>query len=191
MKDKENRVRNPRKGRIFLAAVLLLIAATAAGGTLAWLIDSSDEVTNNFVVPEVPPTIVEGWDGTTKSNVAVKNDVGADKGIDVYIRVALVPTWETGGNVAPIPASLDDLNMTWHPNSNGWFTHGDYYYYASKVAPGDSTSVLIESATVERNSAGAKAGYSMNLQVLAEAIQATQTAVEATWGEAVWTQLNH
>jgi len=194
MKDKGSKIRVPRKSRVFLAAILLLMAAITAGGTLAWIIDSSTAVTNNFVVPDVTTTIEEDFeDGdTVKSNVSIKNDVTADKGIDAYIRVALVPTWETTeGAVAPIPASLADLDMSWNPTSNGWITHGGFYYYTGKVAPGASTSILIQTATVRGSSEGAQAGYRMNLQILAEAVQATETAVTDAWGGAVWASLTH
>jgi hypothetical protein len=146
-------------------------------------------VTNNFVVPEVTPTIVESFDHTTKSNVSVKNTATPEKGIDVYIRVALIPTWETAdGAIASIPASLSDLNMSM---GSDWIESGDYYYYPLKVAPNDSTSTLIEEATVKDTSAGAQAGYKMNLQVLAEAIQATEQAVKDAWGDSIWPLLTH
>lgn len=189
MKDQERGLKIPRKSRVFLVAVLVLMVAITAGGTLAWLMTSSNSMTNNFLVPEVTPTICETFANGTKSNVFVKNEVSSEKGIDVYIRVALVPTWETadGNSVAPMPASLSDLDITW---GTGWLAHSDgYYYYKAKVAPGGNTSNLIESATVKTDSAGAMAGYRMNLQVLAEAIQATEPAVKEAWSATVWDSL--
>lgn len=195
MKEQERGLKIPRKSRVFLLAVLVLMVAITAGGTLAWLMTSSNFMTNNFLVPEVTPTICETFANGTKSNVYIKNEVSSEKGIDVYIRVALVPTWETadGNHVAPMPASLSDLNMNMNVSNgtDGWKQIGDYYYYTAKVAPGGNTSNLIETAEVNPDSAGAKAGYRMNLQVLAEAIQATEPAVKEAWPEAVWDSLTH
>lgn len=197
MKDQKNGLNIPRKSRVLLVAVLVLMVAITAGGTLAWLMDSSDSIKNNFIVPEVKPSIQESFvHGTTKSNVYVLNDVSLETGIDVYIRVALVPTWETadGEHVAPMPASLDDLIIDWNVANDGvgeWKKIGDYYYYTAKVAPGGKTSNLIDSAMVNPNREGAKAGYRMNLQVLAEAIQATESAVNEAWTSTVWNSLKH
>lgn len=191
MKEQERGLKIPRKSRVFLVAALVLMVAITAGGTLAWLMTNSNSMTNNFVVPEVTPIIYETFSNGKKSNVYVKNEVSSEKGIDVYIRVALVPTWETadGNSVAPMPAGLSDLDITWGSN---WLAHSDgYYYYKEKVAPGANTSNLIESATVKIDSAGAMAGYRMNLQVLAEAIQATEPAVKEAWSETVWDSLRH
>lgn len=180
-----------------LVATILLIAAIGTGSTLAWLMDSSERV-NSFVVPEVTPTIVETFeDGdSVKSNVYVKNTVATgETGIDVYIRVALVPTWETAdGHVAPISADLDvDLNVVLNLDLiDGWVLYDGYYYHKDTVAPQQATSILIQSATVKTESAGATAGYKMNLQVLAEAIQATKPAVKEAWSADVWDSvLNH
>ncbi len=191
MREQGARGNNPRKSRIFLVAVLLLIGAAAAiGGTLAWLADKSESLENQFVVPVVTPTINESFDGATKSDVSIRNTVASGEvGIDVYIRVALVPTWETEGGIAPIPASLSDLTFANFPGA-GWVEAGGYYYHKAPVAPNASTSVLIGSATVKSGTEGQLAGYTMNLQVLAEAIQATETAVKDAWGGSVRNLLN-
>ena len=205
MKNQERGWKIPRKGRVFLVAALVLMVAISAGGTLAWLMTSSNSMKNQFVVPVVAPTIREDFEdgGSVKSNVRVENTVAEGKtGIDVFIRVALVPTWETADreNVAPMPTKPDDFN-TWNLNLNvtdekngKWIQEGEYYYYTGKVVPGATTSNLINTATVNPNSEGAKAGYRMNLQVMAEAIQATELAVkdvvkEGAWPAAVLSQL--
>lgn len=175
-----------------LVAAVLLIATIGTGTTFAWLATKSDEAVNTFVPGTVTATIVEEFNGNTKNNVQVKNEGN----IDVYIRVALVPTWEMkdGANwvVAPIPASLSDLNMSLNLGGNTWFQGNDgYYYFKNKVVPQGYTDMLISSATVKGSSAGAQAGYNMNLQVLAEAIQATQKAVDDAWGTTIWPSLTH
>lgn len=173
-----------------VVAALALATAVTVGGTLAWLSTHTNAVTNTFtmgdVVPEVQETFTPG--GTVKENVKVANQGN----VAAYIRVALVPTWEdTNGNVKA--ASLDDLNITWgggegadaEAPGNGWIKIGDYYYYQNPVngKVGDVvsyTSTLIERAEVIGTNE--PAGYHMNLQIIADSIQAAPTtAVTETW----------
>lgn len=159
----------PRKGRRLssvAALALALVLLVSAGGTLAYLFTSTDPVENTFSPAEMGIVIHENndkpFDGKKKTNVYVENTSQAD----VYIRVALVPTWEDGaGNAVAIPASLNDLEIDWGSN---WSLQSDgYYYYTKVVAAGDTTEPLIDTATVKIEN-----GYHMNLQILAQAIQA-------------------
>ena len=157
------------------AAALLMVLVMSVGGTLAWLTAHTNAITNTFTVATPGVEIEEGFDKQTKSNVQVKN-TGE---VEAYIRVALVPTWEDeNGNAVAEPASLDDLSITWG-NSGKWLKGTDgYWYYKEPVAPGGRTAVLLEKATVTTEN-----GYHMNLQVMADSIQADPTrAVTAMWG---------
>lgn len=159
------------------AAALLMVLVMSVGGTLAWLTAHTNAITNTFTVATPGVKIEEGFDKQTKSDVKVKN-TGE---VEAYIRVALVPTWEDeNGNAVAEPASLDDLSITWG-NSGKWLKGTDgYWYYKEPVAPGYSTEVLLEKATVTTEN-----GYHMNLQVMADSIQADPTrAVTAMWGTA-------
>ena len=169
------RVLKRRRLTPLAAAALLMVLFMSVGGTLAWLTAHTSAITNTFTVATPGVEIKEGFDKQTKSNVQVKN-TGE---VEAYIRVALVPTWEDeNGNAVAEPASLDDLSITWG-NSGKWRKGSDgYYYYQTPVAPGDRTAVLLENATVTTEN-----GYHMNLQVMADSIQADPTrAVTAMWG---------
>ena len=157
--------------------VILVVAAliAAIGGTMAWLTDSPVGITNTFEPAKIKIAIHENESdgfptdktGTTKENVHVQNE----SSVPIYVRVALVPTWEDAqGTAVAYPASLGDLDITW--GTDGWYTDGEYYYHTSTVAAGTETKNLIVSAYVDPESAGYTAGYHMNLQVLAQAIQA-------------------
>lgn len=191
-----------RKLTPLAAAALLLVLVLAVGGTLAWLTAKTDPITNTFTAATSEIEIVEEFANQTKSNVKVQN-----KGnVPVYIRVALIPTWGTvdaGGVFTPVgePASLSDLDIDWGKAGvgggvyegadvpgNDWIKIGEYWYYTLPVPPGTATDndnltkVLIAKATVKADSVGAKAGYRMNLQVMADSIQASpDAAVEAVW----------
>ena len=171
------RVLKRRRLTPLAAAALLMVLVMSVGGTLAWLTAHTSAITNTFTVATPGVKIEEGFDKQTKSNVQVKN-TGE---VEAYIRVALVPTWEDeNGNAVAEPASLDDLSITWG-NSGKWLKGKDgYWYYKEPVAPGYSTEVLLEKATVTTEN-----GYHMNLQVMADSIQADPTrAVTAMWGTA-------
>ena len=148
--------------------------------TLAWLTAHTNSITNTFTVATPGVEIEEGFDKQTKSNVQVKN-TGE---VEAYIRVALVPTWTSdaeGKNAVGEPASLEDLKIEGTFPGAGWLKGSDgYYYYQTPVAPGAYTAVLLEKATVTTEN-----GYHMNLQVMADSIQADPTrAVTAMWGTA-------
>lgn len=170
------------------AAAVALIATLAVGGTLAWLSAYTQPVKNTFVMGTVPPQVTESFDHQVKKDVAVTNTGN----IPAYIRVALVFTWQEGegenAKVVGTPVNpAEDLNIVWGDGTgtgtaeapgNGWIKIGDYYYYTQPVAAGETTPNLIDSATVE-----AENGYRMNLQVIADSIQANPTnVVQSQWG---------
>lgn len=172
-----------RKWKWLPAACALALALTVTvGGTLAWLAAHTDPVTNTFKMGEVTPKVEESFvpdTGTVKENVRVQNQGD----VPAYIRVALVATWEDeNGNVKP--ASLSDLTITWGGEGgnlgDGWIQIGEYYYHQAPVNGQAYTDYLIKEAKVD----GTKepAGYHMNLQVIADSIQAIPTSVvKDTW----------
>ncbi|MDY2930270.1 MAG: hypothetical protein SOT89_08360 [Clostridiaceae bacterium] len=173
---KHTRASAPRRGLV-LAAALALTLIFSAGGTLAWLAASTEETVNTFSPAQMEIEVKEKFDGEIKQNVRVENKSETA----VYIRVALVPTWVNAeGEPMAQSASLDDLTFTNLP-ANGWVKHGNYYYYTQSVSAGAITPELFTSAAVKAGAA--PAGCTMDLQVLAQAIQAApRDAVIAAWG---------
>lgn len=177
--------RKPKRSvKPFLIAFCVCILSCAAvSGSLAWLISTPEPVVNTFTPGAVTIQVDETFNGTTKSNVRIKNtgDVPA------YIRVALVPAWvDDEGNIAAKPASLelnDDCNIAWGEDGNGyeadWFIGSDGFYYCKTfINPGKSTPILINSCTVKDG----EHEYDFELQVIASAVQSLPTS---TVGE-VW-----
>lgn len=174
--------RKPKRSiKPFLIAFCVCILACAAvSGSLAWLISTPEPVVNTFTPGVVTIQVDEKFNGTTKSDVRIKNtgDVPA------YIRVALVPAWvDDEGNIAAKPASLGDCNITWGNNGNGyeddWFIGSDGFYYCKTVIePDGSTPILIKSCTVKDG----EHKYDFELQIIASAVQSLPTS---TVGE-VW-----
>lgn len=173
---KHTRASAPRRGLV-LAAALALTLIFSAVGTLAWLAAGTEDTVNTFSPAQMKITVDETFNGVTKEHVKVVNNSETA----VYIRVSLVPTWvNAAGEPMAESASLADLTITGLPG-NGWFEQGGFYYYKSPVPAGGITPDLLGSAVVKDNAA--PAGCTMDLQVLAQAVQATpKDAVKAAWG---------
>ena len=175
---------------MILLASLAIILLVSVGATLAFLVDKSGPVENTFVPGSVAVEVQESFDNVTKTGVKIKNTGN----VDAYIRVAIIPTWEDDeGNPVGVSASLADLTIDWGEKGgsgteaepgNGWVKGTDgFWYYTSPVAPQDPTNILIDSATVNTPN-----GYHMNLQILAQSIQAEgqdskgNKPIELAWG---------
>lgn len=165
--------RSKKTGTLLFSLVLLL--TMMVGGTLAYLTIQTKPVVNQFTPSHVSCTVTESFNGTTKSNVNVKND----SDINAYIRVKLV-TYRVNaanqhiGGTAALPAFTLGA---------GWVKHGEYYYYTQPVAPGASPAAnLTDSMTLTGSYTDADGGKQV-IEVMAEAIQSVPaSAVESAWG---------
>lgn len=159
-----------------LACVAVLLMGFV-GSSLAWLMDSTTEVKNEFVPGDVTPEVTEGFDGNVKSDVKIQNTGN----VDAYIRAKLVFTWQNkAGEVLGVAPTSNDYTISW--TNEGWEEGSDgYYYYTSKVGSGESTGVLATGIT-QKVPAPAE-GYTLHVEVLAESIQAEpSSAVTKAWG---------
>ena len=134
----------------------------------AYLAASTPTVTNVFEPGKVPPEIDEDLEGNVKKNVTVKN-MG---NVDAYIRAKIVVTWQDDqGNVYPVMPVGTDYTIAY---GDAWTKESDgFWYYNGKVgavAPNNETEVLItECKPVDGK---APAGYTLHVEILAQAIQA-------------------
>ena len=157
-------------------AALALVLCIAGGATLAFLMVTTPSMTNVFQYGHVTCAVQEEFDGTTKSDVSIKNTGNTQS----YIRVKLVFTWKDAeGNVSAQPVTDQDYKMDL--NKVDWFEKDGYYYAKAPVAPDHNTPDLIHSCT--EIVANAPEGDTLSLEILADAIQSTPTrAVEQAWG---------
>ena len=158
---------------ILFTSILLLSAAS--GGTLAWLTAQDEPVVNEFTPAAADVKITEKVEDNVKSSITIQN-VSAERNIPVYIRVSLVANWvDAAGNVLPGTVDLS----TYVDTLGGWFLGADgYYYYCQPVAVGCLTDELLESPI---SLVSSDDGSHLEVTVLAQAVQATQTAVEDAW----------
>ena len=165
--------RSRKTGTLLFSLVLLL--TMMVGGTLAYLTIQTTPVVNQFTPSHVSCTVTEDFNGTTKSNVNVRND----SDINAYIRVKLV-TYRVNNDGEHIggTAALPTFTL-----GAGWVKHGEYYYYTQPVAPGASpTANLTDSMTLTGSYSDADGGKQV-VEVMAEAIQSVPaSAVESAWG---------
>lgn len=67
-----------KKKIVAMVTSLVLVAALAVGGTLAWLTDQTEEITNTFTVGNITATLTETFNAKSSADVE-KNDVWVGK----------------------------------------------------------------------------------------------------------------
>lgn len=170
------------KKPVALVAILVLLCCTVAG-TVAFLVTKTGPVTNTFTPASVTTQVEEKFDGTTKSDVQIKNTGN----IDAYIRAAVIINWaDANGNVSATPVKDGDYVIK-YDSSNTWKKIGDYWYYTKPVAADSLTEkALIESCAPVAGKA--PEGYNLQVTILADGIQADgvasngKTPMEDAWG---------
>lgn len=158
-----------------LACIAVLLTGLV-GSSLAWLMADTNPVINEFEPGEVPPTIHEKMNGNIKSNISIVNTGN----VPAYIRAKLVFTWQDaeGHILGQVPVVNEDYQMS--GIGKGWEPNSGYYYFTSKVEPGESTGVLCGS--IEQTGVNPAHGYTLHVEVLSESIQAEPVkAVQEAW----------
>ena len=176
------------KKPVALVALLLLLCCTVAG-TLAYLVTSTNSVTNTFTPASVSTEVNEDFDGITKRNVTIKNTGN----IDAYIRAAVIINWaDDKGNVSGTPVKDGDYVIK-YDSSNTWKKIGDYWYYTKPVAADSLTEkALIESCTPVAGKA--PKGYDLQVTIVADGFQSEPlTAIKEAWhvDPATWTAIKN
>lgn len=178
-------MKNIKKMLVLLTALIVVLCA-AVGGTVAYLATSTGSVTNTFTPTSVSTDIDEDFNDNdnVKKDVKVKNT----NEVDVYIRAAVVITWQdsSGKVLGQVPVAGTDYAITWSmadwigPKSDG------YYYYKKPVSKNESTGVLFTDCKPKK--AAPVDGYTLHVEIISEAIQAEPTtAVTQAWGVTVST----
>lgn len=177
-----------RKALFALVSVLVLIFA-AVGVTVAYLQTQTDPLENEFTPAKVSCEVAETFDGNVKSDVSIRNTGDTD----AFIRVSVVANWvktDSENNVTSVyaqqPVAGTDYTLTLAANANeNWLKDGNgFYYHKAAVKPGESTAVLIAACTPIEGRA--PAGYTLAVEIVASAIQASpETVAEEHWKVAV------
>ena len=158
--------RNNKKVLLTLVSLVLILCVTV-GGTLAYLFANTVPLKNIFNPTKVTTLVTEEFDGTTKSNVCIKNTGD----IDAKIRATVIITFqnEKGEVYGQLPVEGKDYEIDWGTGTD-WEEHNDgFYYYLKPVAPDTSTTALIKSIT---SIGEPPAGYTLCVEILGSGIQA-------------------
>lgn len=185
LRGRSRKKRSLSRKRLVLPAICLaIILMCSIGGTLAYIVTSTDPITNTFVSTKVEEEITEKFDNNIKSSIIVKNTGEAE----VYIRVKLVSyrvKEDADGTITRIGGSAD---IDYFDLGEGWLEDPENgcYYYMYPVSVGEKTGNLIDTGN---NDSGIvleeytdKDGGKQVVEVLAEAIQSKPAdAVESVW----------
>ena len=152
----------------------LLVLSIGVGGTLAYMIAQTQDITNAFVPGDVSCQVTE-----SNGEFSVKN-IG---NVKAYIRAVVVVNWmDSSGNVYGTPPVC-----TITPN-DGWSYDSttDIYYYNAAV---DSQAATTTAPATVICSQDAPSGYSLVIEVVAEAIQAE--GMGASSAQDAWAAVTH
>lgn len=176
------RRRKRRRENIFLVLLCLFIMLCCGAGAIwAYSFLTTQEIENTFKESEVKVEVKETFSNDVKSNVSVMNTGKTTDPISppVFVRVKLLPYWyePNEDQIAGIQA--------WKPEftpGTDWFLKDGYYYYKKSIAPGETTSNLISSITLKKDTNGNR----QVLEIVAEGIQAIpEKAAKEAWGVTV------
>ena len=151
------------KKQLGLLISIILIATVTVGGTLAWLIDHTDAVTNTFEPTEVTCVIDETMNMKANEKTDVKVTNTGD--VDAYIRAKVVVTWQNndGEVLSVLPKAGEDYEIIY--TASDWDTAASdgYFYYTKAVHPDDDTSQLIQSCKPLKKAPSE--GYSLHVEL--------------------------
>ena len=167
------------KRAVALLVSLVVLLTVAVGVTIAFVADKTPEVKNTFTPSRVACAVTE----VTQNQVYSVSNTGDTT---AYIRVAVVVNWVNADN-KQVYAQAPSFTVTPENTENtNWVLGSDgYYYYKMPVEAG---TVITEKLTVKLDpeSATAPEGHTLQVEVIASAIQATVTATYE-WSKGVAT----
>jgi hypothetical protein len=173
-------LKNTSKKLILIVILVFALIGTATGVTVAYIVDRTPSVENNFDPVYVSCDVEEEFDGIVKSDVKVRNTGD----INAYVRATFVAMWINSEGKVFGAAPVLDVDYTLTLDETKWQKGNDgFYYYTSKLPSGSATDILIEEITLI---GAAPEGYFLTVHVAATAIQAEpENVVADTWGVTV------
>ena len=181
----EDKKPKSRKKIAIIFASLCLACAIGVGSTVAFITTSTGTVENTFIATDVQCAVQETFANNVKTDVKIQN-TGK---IDAFIRADVIVTWQNAeGEIygGAVPVDDQDYTITWYNESDAivdnWIAGNDgFYYYNAAVAPNDFTTVLFTDCKL-KDGVTPPEGYSLNVEIVASAIQAQpETVVETQW----------
>ncbi len=169
----------------------LVLFGSMAGAVYAYLSAISGPAGDTlFPAPETDPVIATSSPVAESIADNLFVSVG-DIGYPVYVRAAIVITWEdpSGAVYGQLPAEGQDYAISLNVGADGgWFLGSDgFYYHKARVPSSGQSAPLIYSLTPLDNAATPQ-GYTLHVQLVSQSIQAIGTtdandipAVQDAW----------
>ena len=168
-----------RKQQSLIIAVVAILCSIIACATIAFVFTSTKPLENTFTDAYVACDVLETFDGTTKTDVTIKN-TGE---VQSYIRAKVVVTWMSADQTkvtALKPVDDTDYVITYADEINAatnWKKGSDgYWYYKLPVNVGKETEELIDSCYL-KDGVTAPDGFYLSVEIVASSIQSTPTRV--------------
>ena len=162
------------KKTLWLLVSLALLLTVTVGGTIAFLVQETGELENEFELEEISTAVVND-----AGEVSIRNTGDARA---AYIRAKVIANWvkeENGDPAAAVygsaPEAGVDYSFTSFDPENKWVEYpadSGTFYYCEPVQANNPTSVFFSGLTVLTE---APAGYTLSVEVVAQAIQADGT----------------
>lgn len=167
-----------KKSTAFAVSLCLLLGVMIVG-TVAFLLDKSDPVTNTFTPSKITTTVDEKLEDSTKKDVSIKNTGDTD----AWIRAKVIITWqdEAGNVYGSQPKAGTDYTIEWNlpenPSGDAYWVSGvdGFYYWIKPIAPKGNTGILIKECTYQKDKA--PVGYALTVEIIASGIQSKPASV--------------
>lgn len=187
------------KRKVMVATLIVLLGALSiTGGTLAYF-STNTRVTNALTTGKIDMTIWENFNPDEAKHLIPTNPDHPRKitkqvriqnqGGEAFVRVKFIKAWGTEnekGEFIPDKALPTDNIKLFFAENTSWQQFGEYYYTridGAKLGEVSQSDMLLESfaflAGEDDNPYKAKVAH---IDVVAEAIQVSNGAMEAEWG---------
>lgn len=185
-----------KKKNVVLISSIVLAVLLVVGGTMAWFTAKTDPVTNTFTAGTVDIELLENGvntegitidnvnPGDTHNKVVTVQSLGSKK---TYVRVKLTPVW-TPATGKELPGT--DI-VTSYPIGADWIKGateddgGTWYYYKGVLEDEEgkrvTTALITEVAFAGKEMGNEYQGAAFTLTLKAEAIQASNGAIQDEW----------
>ena len=192
-----------KKGNAFRLLILIVglaVVVTSISVSIAYMLKSSDEITDTFIPAKVTCQMVETVSETTigGKNVPIKTSVKAQNtgNIEAYIRVRVVTYWEDSkGNPVARTSPENKFGGDWKYNQTDWIYDAatQTFYHKSPIDVGQTTNELLnigggfngielEVVEVLQGTGSVSFTYHAVVEFIVEGIQAAPgEAVTSSW----------
>lgn len=183
-----------RKKSVMTGLAIALVLLISAGTTVAYLTTRTETKDNLFAFPPAGVDIVEDFKGWDLKQVQVKNTSDKVPGV---VRVLLLPRVKNAdgsyadaslgslgkpqGNSIVMGDFTFELAAGW---SDNWFYQDGFFYCKKVLAPGETSPILLNKVRLTSDTPELREKYkglTVNVDVLADVLQAEGGAPEAEW----------